>query len=197
VSEHIIGFIRVILPRYTEAGQRQAMEAHSIQRILQEGGKRSSADSMDTLLRMLRPDQPTTVAVLHALLLANPRDKRKKGGTRAAFWRTLDAIEKRGGVIWELYTGLRTDTREGRDKMTREAIDALARGRHKTSQSDKRGRPPKQFTDAQWEKAKAAWDAIGKLKTWDAVAKKLPKGMTPRDCWNRWGARSSETDEET
>lgn len=182
MSEHVIGFIRVILPRYTEAGQRQAMTAHNITRVLQDG---------DALLRMLRPDQPTVVAVLHARLLANPRDKRKKGGTRKAFWTAFDAIEKRGGVIWELYTGLRTDNREGRDKMTREAIDALARGRHKTRQSDKRGRPPKTFTEAQWEKAQAAWESR-KLKTWADVQEKLPRGMTVRDCWNRFGRRITE-----
>jgi len=188
VSEHIIGFIRVLPPRYTEAGQRQAMADHSIARVLQEGGKQPRGD-LETLLRMLRPGERTVVAVLHALLLANPRDKRKKGGTRKAFWTAFDAIEAKGGIVWELYTGLRTDSREGRDKMTRAAIDALARGRHKTSQSDRRGRPPKTFTDAQWEKAEAAWNSR-KLTTWADVQEKLPKGMTVRDCWNRFGRRT-------
>lgn len=181
-------------PRYTEAGQRQALAANGVTRIAQEGGKRDG-DGMATLLKWLRPGEPTVIAVLHASLLADPRHKRKKGGTRKAFWAALDAIEERGGIIWELYTGLRTDNREGRDKMTREAIDALARGRHKTSQSDRRGRPPKSFTEAQWEKARAAWESM-KLKTWADVAPKLPKGMTPRDCWNKFGARSADNSEE-
>jgi hypothetical protein len=188
VTQDIIGFVRVILPRYSEAGQRQAMEAHSISRVIQEGGKQAIGTLAD-LLRIVRPG--TTVAVLHALLLADPRDKHKSGGTRKSFWTAFDAIEAKGGHVWELYTGLRTNKLAGRDKMTRAAIDALARGRHKTSRGDKRGRPAKQFTDAQWEKAQAAWESR-KLKTWAEVQEKLPKDMTVRDCWNRFGSRNSE-----
>lgn len=191
MTEDIIGYIRVILPRYAEAAQRQAMDTHKIARVIQEGGKRQLG-TMDDLAKIVRPG--TTVAVLHALLLANPRDKRKRGGSRAAFWASLDTIEERGGVIWELYTGLRTDKPAERDRMTREAIDALARGRHKTRQSDKRGRPAKQFTDEQWAKAQAAWESR-KLKTWADVQAKLPKGMTVRDCWNRFGRRDAVAEE--
>lgn len=75
--------------------------------------------------------------------------------------------------------------------MTREAVDTLARGRHKTRQSDKRGRPPKQFTEAEWAKAEAAWNSR-KLKRWADVQAKLPKGMTVRHCWNKWGRRNTE-----
>ncbi len=191
MTHDIIGFIRVILPRYTETGQRQAMDAHNIKRVLQEGGKLANGTMAD-LVRIARPG--TTVAVLHAMLLADPRHDRKRGGSRAAFWAALDAIEARGGNVLELYTGLRTDTREGRDKMTRAAIDALARGRHKTRQSDKRGRPAKHFTEAQWEKAQAAWESM-KLKTWADVQEKLPRGMTVRDCWNKFGARTTNSEE--
>lgn len=192
MTHDIIGFVRVIKPRYAEAGQREAMAAHNITRVLQEGGKQGTA-TWDDVLKIARPG--TTVAVLHALLISDPRHKRKKGGTRKAFWTAFDALEAKGAQLLELYTGLRTDNREGRDRMTREAIDALARGRHKTSQSDKRGRPPKKFSEAQWEKAQAAWESR-KLKTWADVAPKLPKGMTPRDCWNKFGARSTDNSEE-
>lgn len=184
----VIGYIRVILPRYTDAGQRKAMDAHSLDRVLTEGGKRSHGNIAD-LLRMVRPD--TTVAIQHAFLLADPKTRRKRGGTRASFWKAFDAIEQRGGVIWELYTGLKSDTREGRDAMTRAAVETLARGRHKTRASDKRGRPKKTFPAADLTKAKALWESR-KLKTWADVEAKLPDGMTPRDCWNLWGSRNSD-----
>lgn len=195
MTQHIIGFIRVILPRYTEAGQRQAMDAHNISTVIQDGGKQRLGTMAD-VLQMIEPRR-RTVAVLHAMLLADPRHDRKRGGSRAAFWKALDAIEARGGIVWELYTGLRTDKPGERDKMTRAAIDALARGRHKTRQSDRRGRPPKADTVADTDKAKAKtlWESR-KLKTWAAVRKKLPRGITTRDCWNWWGARSSETTDE-
>lgn len=183
-----LGFIRVILPRYAEAGQRKAMDAHSIERRIIEGGKHGNGTRAD-LLRMVR--NGTVVAVLHVHLLADPKTKRKKGGTRRDLWSAIDEIERRGGSLWELYTGLRSVGREERDAMTREAVETLARGRHKTHGGDKRGRPKKAFTDAEWAKAKAAWDSR-KLKTWADVAAKLPKGMTTKDCWNRFGARSSE-----
>jgi len=191
VAEHIIGFVHVILPRYSEAGQRKAMVMHSIERVVQHGGKLGNV-TLRELANLARPEQPgTVIAVQHALLLADPKAKRKRGGTRASFWSTFDAIEARGGVIWELYTGLRTDKPPERDRMTREAIDALARGRHKTSVADKRGRPRKRFGEAELAKARALWESR-KLKTWADVQAKLPKGITTRDCWNLWGRRNSE-----
>lgn len=182
----IIGFIRVILPRYKEAGQRQAMDAHSISRVL--GGKKLEGTLAD-VVRMVRPG--TVVAVQHAHLLADPKMKHKRGGTRQSFWAAFDAIEAKGGVIWELYTGLRTDTKEGRDLMTRAAIETLARGRHKTSAHDKRGRPAKTFTEAQIEKGRAVWESR-KYKRWQDAAKHLPKGMTVRHAWKLFGRRDTE-----
>lgn len=186
----VIGFIRVILPRYTDSGQRKAMDANSIDRVLTEGGKRERRfqGTRSELLRMVRSG--TAVAVLHLHLLADPKSKHKRGGARADLWRAVDEIERRGGHVWELYTDLRTDTKEGRDAMTRAAVEALARGRHKTHKGDKRGRPKKEFPAADLAKAKAAWESR-KLKTWDEVEARLPEGMTTRHCWNLWGSRNS------
>jgi len=128
---------------------------------------------------------------LHLHLLADPKNKHKRGGMRADLWKALDAIEKRGGVIWELYTGLKTDTKAGRDTMTRGAIETLARGRHKTERSDKRGRPPKTFTEKEWAAAEAAWNSR-RLKRWEDVAAKLPKGMTLKRAWAKFGPRNTE-----
>ena len=164
------------------------MQQNGIDRIIQEGG-RKAFQSRDELVRLVR--EGDVIAVQHLHLLADPSRKRKRGGTRADLWKAIDEIEKRGGILWELYTGLRSDTKEGRDRMTREAVDTLARGRHKTRMSDKRGRPPRQFTDAEWAKAEAAWNSR-KLKRWADVQAKLPKGMTVRHCWNKWGRRNTE-----
>lgn len=187
----VLGFIRVILPRYTEAGQRKAMDANSIERVLTEGSKqqRRFQGTRAELLRMVRPG--TVVAIQHLFLFADPKTKRKRGGTRADLWRAVDDVERRGGSFLELYTGLRSDTREGRDAMTRAAVESLARGRHKTGKGDKRGRPKKEFPAADLAKAKAAWESR-KLKTWAAVQEKLPEGMTTRDCWNLWGSRNTD-----
>lgn len=162
------------------------MEAHSISRVL---GTKKDAGTLADLLRMVRPG--TVFAVQHAHLLADPKMKHKRGGTRQSFWTSFDAIEARGGVIWELYTGLRTDTKEGRDRMTRAAVETLARGRHKTSVHDKRGRPPKTFTEAQIAKARSVWESR-KYRRWQDAAKHLPKGMTVRHAWKLFGRRDTE-----
>jgi len=185
----ILGYIRVILPRYPESGQRKAMETNSIERIVQEGGKRNANGSRADLLRMVRGN--TTVAVLHTFLLADPANKRKRGGTRADFWKVWDEIEERGGRVLELYTGLKSDNPADRDKMTREAVEALARGRHKTSASDKRGRPKQEFTPAQVQQAHDAWHSR-KLKTWAAVQAKMPKGFSLSRAYKAWGARNTD-----
>ena len=109
----VVGYIRVMLPRYTEAGQRKAMATHSIEKIIQEGGKGKRANvTRSDLLRMSCPGR--VFAVQHLFLLADPATKRKRGGTRADLWKAIDAIEAKEALIWELYTGLRTDTKQGR-----------------------------------------------------------------------------------
>jgi hypothetical protein len=183
----VLGYIRVILPRYAEAAQRKAMGAHSI-RYVQEGGKHGNG-SRDALLRMVRPG--TVVAILHLHLLADPKSKRKRGGTRADLWSCIDAIENKGGTFWELYTGLRSDNREGRDRMTREAVETLARGRHKTRASDKRGRPAKTWPENVLAKNKAAWESR-KYKTWAEAEAHFIGGMEARDAWKLWGRRDTE-----
>lgn len=86
------------------------MQEHSIDRIIQEGG-RKAFQSRDELVRLVR--EGDVIAVQHLHLLADPSRKRKRGGTRADLWKAIDEIEKRGGILWELYTGLRSDTKEG------------------------------------------------------------------------------------
>lgn len=198
-----IGWVRVFVPRYTARGQYDAMVTHNVRKAVQAGPVKSPlvpqgltvvSGDRETLLRLLR--QGTLVAVEHAHLIAEPSKRGKIGGTRQDFWDVLDAIEAKGAILWELYTGLSTFRKSERDQLTRGAIEALARGRHKARVSDKRGRPPKEFTPADWEKAERAWESR-RLKTWDAVAEKLPKGMTTRRAWEKFGPRNVETTEET
>lgn len=199
MSEDTIGWARVLVPRYTAKGQYEAMIAHNVRRTYQAGSVRTdqvpeglkvTAGTREDLITHAR--KGTIVAVLHAHLWAEPSLRGKRGGTRQDFWTALDALEAKGAVLWELYTGLRTDKRGQRDKITREAVETLARGRHKTRMSDKRGRPSKEFTEAEWDKAERAW-FDKRLKIWDAVKQKLPKGMTLKRAWAKFGPRNVET----
>src|SRR3990167_5252499 len=183
-----IGYIRVILPRYPDGGQRKAMTEHGIDKIIQEGGKKPNGTRSD-LLRMRAPGR--VIAIQHLFLLADPKAKRKRGGTRKDLWKAIDAWEADGGIFWELSTGLRSDNRRQRDEMTREAVEALARGRHKTDRGDKRGRPKKEFDDTTKAKGKAVWESR-KYKTWDEAAERLPAGMTVWDAYALWGKRGAD-----
>lgn len=184
----VIGFIRVFLPRYPEAGQRRAMSENGIAGIIQEGGRKANGTRAD-ILRMHAPGR--ILAIQHLFLLADPKAKRKSGGTRADLWKAVDAWEADDGLILELATGRRTDDKRQRDEMMRDAIEALARGRHKTTRGDKRGRPKKEFSEADLTRGKAVWEGR-KYKTWDDAAEALPKGMTVWDAYALWGKRNDE-----
>jgi hypothetical protein len=189
VMNDVRGYVREILPRYKVVGQRAAMDTHGITMVIQES-KRNATGTRADLLRMVAKGR--LVAVQHLFLLADPRTKSRRGGTRQDLWATVDKIEAGGGVIWELSTGRRTDDRRQRDEMMRDAVEALALGRHKTSQADKRGRPPKSFDDATLAKGRAAWESR-KHKRWQDAAAALPEGMTARDAWRLFGPRNTET----
>lgn len=147
------------------------------------------AGDIPDLLRMRAPGR--VYAVLHAHLLADPEKRNVRGALRRDFWRVFDALEEKDCIVWELYTGLRTDDPKQRDKMTRAAVDALSLGRHKTRRSDKRGRPPKEFDDDTKAKGKAVWESR-RYRTWAAAGKRLPKGMSVFDAYDLYGPRNAE-----
>ena len=181
----VIGYIRVILPRYALAGQKEAMERHGIEKYLVEGGRKPKpTGTRQDVTRMMTEGR--TLAIQHLFLLADPA---KRANMRRDLWRAIDEVEKRKGVIWELYTGLRSDDRKQRDEMMRNAVEALARGRHKRSAADKRGRPKKDFTPLQIEKAQQIWQSR-RLKTWAAVKEQLPPGFTLARAYKLWGPRN-------
>lgn len=197
-----LGFIRVNLPRYTVAGQIKAMVAHSVANVIRKGGKLPERDipegmqvvegDIDTVIRMAAPGR--VIAVQHAHLLANPNKRGVRGGTRQDFRRTWDALHAKGAVLWELYTGRRSDKGADREAIALDAVEALAMGRHKVRHTDKRGRPAKKFTDEQWAAGKARWSSR-RIKTWEQVQNGLPAGMTTRDLWTKYGPRDGDETE--
>lgn len=195
----VIGFVRVNLPRYTAVGQRRVMALNNIRDVIQKGERvrddvstenmKVHAGDVSDLIRMAVTGR--VFAVVHAHLLANPELRNTRGAVRRDFWRVLDAIEGKGSIIWELYTNRRTDNPKQRDLLTRDAIEAIALGRHKTRRSDKRGRPPKEFDDATKTKGQLVW-LSRRWKTWAAAEKRLPKGMTVWDAYELYGPRNAE-----
>ena len=174
----VIGYIRVIKPRYALQCQQEAMAENGITRIVVDESKDDRRRS--DMVRLVRTG--TVVAIRHLFLLARP------GSGRSDLWKAFDAIEDRGGVVWELYSGLKTNDKAQRDQMMRDAVEVLAKGRHKRSAADKRGRPSKAFTDAEMRQAHAAWNSR-KLKTWAQVQENLPEGFSLNRAFKLWGPR--------
>lgn len=187
-----VGYIRVFLPRYPAVGQRKAMEAHNIPSAIHEGKQLRYSESCkimpgtrDDFVRMAGKGR--LMAVQHLFLLA----KGGRGVRRKDLYTAIDRIEERGGILWELYTNRRGDDPKQRELMIRDAIEALAKGRHKRNSQDKRGRPAKKFSPEAIEKGRAVWESR-KHKTWDAAAEHLPDGMTKWDAWELYGPREND-----
>lgn len=182
------GYIREIKPRYSAKGQRQALADAGVSIVYEQGTKRANAVRAD-LEKSLR--EGDVVAVLHAFLLA---DQSVRGKSRDDFWRAVDAIESRGATIWELYTGLKSAEPRERDMMFRASIEALARGRHKRNEHDKRGRPGWKPTPEELAQAKAIWESR-RHKTWkDALAalQKLDKRWSQARAYRVFKGRNDD-----
>jgi hypothetical protein len=172
------------------------MEAHRISTVFHEGKQLRYSEvckivpgTRDQFVRM--SGRGRLLAVQHLFLLANPKLPGKGGARRRDFYAAVDRIEERGGILWELYTGRRSDDPRQRELMIRDAVEAMATGRHKRTSMDKRGRPPKTFPPEVLEKAKAVWESR-KYKTWDEAAKHLPPGMNKWDAWEEFGPRGDD-----
>lgn len=185
-DEDTIGVIRPH-PRIKEQGQRSRLNADGC-RVVMVLGTKPKQYARDELERLVRVG--TVVKVVHLFLLAEPRARSKPGGWRGDLLKTMGRIEKRGGVIKDVHTGMTTADPEHRYAMVALAVEQLARnGRSIGLQGAKRGRIRRIFTPAEMKQAQDAWESR-KLKTWHDVREKLPKGFSLARAYKLWGKRT-------
>jgi hypothetical protein len=101
-------------------------------------------------------------------------------------------IEKRGGTIKDVDSGLTTANVEHRYALIALATEQLARDGKglRSAMNGRLGRPVKNFPPEVWAKAKTIWESR-KLKTWAATKAPLAQlGMTRRDAWRKFGPRN-------
>jgi hypothetical protein len=173
------------------------MEAHNIPTAIHDGGQLRKSTTVKILegtrkefLRMAGPGR--LLALQHLFLLADPRARGKKGGKRKDLWDAIRAIEAKGAILWELSTGRRSDNPEQRDTMIEDAIEALAKGRHKAGPHDRRaGRPKKTFPPNVLEHNRKVWDSR-RHKSWDECEEHFIGGMTKHDAWKEFGKRNGD-----
>ena len=161
---------------------------------LRQDGVRAVLDlgkaSLEDLVRLVRPG--TVVKFVHAFLLAEPKSKRKAGGRRKNLLDAMALIEKRGGTIKDVDSGLTTANTEHRYALIALAAEQLARdGRGlRSAMNGRLGRPVKNLKPEDWLKAEAIWNNR-KLKTWADTAPGLKAlGLTPHEAWKKFGART-------
>ena len=150
-AEWTIGYVRAI-PRLGADAQLLALADAGIDRVYVEGRKdRELKQSLTLLTRHVAPE--TVVAVLHLYVLGNPDSAKKR---RDSMLDAMEAIEDKGGIIWELSSGLRSNDRKSRDKMRRAASDYIARARA----GGDAGRPAFVFTDAELAVIDRHWKSL-------------------------------------
>lgn len=162
-NTHLVGFVRKSDKR-SLAAQKAAMERAQITRVY---------DDLDLCIRQRRRGGGDVVAVHRAMLLADPKDKRKLGGLRASFRAHLDRLEDAGAVLLELDTNRSTASPRDRDLMIRDAEDELGRVRRYS----KTGRPARVWGKDELAVMRLHWFLREHLTNKDAVAAMVADGV--------------------
>jgi len=172
-----IGFVRKHR-RISEDVQRSALTKDGVLGIVTE---RADIERMATDGRLFK--------VRHLFLFADPMARKKRGGWRKDLMNFLTRMDARGAIIKDVELQLRSDVAGERVKMIEVAIEQLAsNGRTTHLEKRRQGRRPRAFTAEEMKQAEDAWNNR-KLKTWDEVRAKLPKGFTVTRAYRLWGAR--------
>jgi len=179
-----IGYIRPI-KRYTEAGQREALDAVGCEQVYVEGEDR---ETLSEAIQCLRKGD---ALVVHRLfLLAEPK-RTTKDRPRKSLWIHLRAIEAKGATVFEASTG--RSSKDKRDCILFDAIERLSGNVSAENGAQSAGRPPKVFTDDELAQAKAAWESIKHSTVAEAVSH-FPHGFSQARAYALWGARYKSDD---
>lgn len=181
------------------AEQRRRLTEDGCRTIVELDGKRDAA-TREELEILTRPT--TTIKIVHAFLLADPRKRRKKGGMKADFLKALKRLvckppSGRGGTLKDVDTGLTTADQGHKQAIIALAYAMLARdGKGLKSKlngaKSTKGRTPKDFPADVKAKAEVFW-FDKRLKTWDDVRAKLrPLGVSTDRAYDWFGKRNKD-----
>ena len=128
-----------------------------------------------TLVQLSR--EGTTLELVHAFLLAEPRRKHLSGGMRRDFRARLAELDKRGVEVFDLDAEIGSDQRRAFLAVVDEDIGRSNRGRSSATNgaNSKRGRRKEDFTPAQTEKAGDIWGNTKKYPEDDDTIEPLSK----------------------
>ena len=175
-------------PRLRASEQRKTLEAHGFSPIRELG----RGLQIEAVARALRPGD--VVGFVRFWVLIDVKAV-KRGKRKAAVLAAVEAFEKEGreAVMHEIASGRVSSDRKQRTSMIADALEDVTKrgqGRRSAENGNKSpGRPKAEFTEAQIEQAHRAWESR-KLKTWNDVVEKLPKGFTPHRAYLMFGKRN-------
>jgi hypothetical protein len=176
--------------RWLGADKQADRLAPRVRIVVSLGGGKAKQITRDDLVMLSR--EGTTLELVYAFLLAEPRRKHMSGGMRKDFRAALAAIEKRGAQVFDLEGDIGSDKRKAFLAVVDTDIGRSNRGRSSSLNGHKnkdRGRQAKTFTAAELRDAKAAWRNVKDYPEWADAAKALPKGFTPARAFKLWGGR--------
>lgn len=150
------------------------MSSRSQRAALEGAGVERSTGDWDTIMRAHRKDAPTVVAVRKLHLIADPKRRHRAGGMRGSLIERLANCRQRGGIVWELDTGRRSDSDADYHAMLADALDHLAGTR---ARSRNIGRPKLQLSEREETIIRKHWFDLRHATNADALAAMAAEGV--------------------
>jgi hypothetical protein len=193
-NDHI-GVVRTHRWLSAEA-QRKRLKEDGVRTIVELDGKKDAA-TRDELAKLTR--ETTLIKIVHAFLLADPKQRRKRGGMKAdlvAYWKRLTVAppKGRGGTIKDVDLGLTSENPAHERAILAAANEMLARdgkGLKSLANSKKntKGRAPAEFPPGTREKVEPIW--FDSRLTWDDCRERLkPLGVSVDRAYEWFGKRT-------
>lgn len=172
--------------------QADRMKGRSRVTVSLGGGKVQQVDR-DGLVKLCRPG--AVVELVHAFLLADPRQKNRPGGLQADFRRALALIERRGATVKDLDGAVGSGRqRKALLALVDKDIGRSNRGAKSAANGARsRGRPMAEFSAQQRKEAKAIWRNVKDFPTWEDAQKAFDAevdGFTTARAFKLWRGRT-------
>jgi len=189
-TEDAIGVVRG--HRWINADeQARRLRADGVRTVLSLGdSKRYPVISPSDLVRMAR--KGTVLKIVHAFLLVPP--KRSTIEMKAYLGEAVRLlVDKHGGIIKDVGTGLTTERPEHRRAILAVANEMITRScqgkRSAANGARDKGRPRLDFSAEQLKDAKAVWRNVKDYPRWEDAETALPEMFTTARAYKLWGKR--------
>lgn len=187
MEDDAIGYIRA--HSRTGAGvQRSALVKDGCRVIIEEGKPAQNRNALELLVR-----HGTKVKVYSLWLVADPSTRRKPGGWRKDLLSAVGRLRKRGGIIIDVSSQLRSDDPEQFSAMLAHALEKLANnGRTVHLQKLQQGRRELAFSADVEHKVELTWRNVRDFPREQDVAlalKKIAKNYTTFRARRKYGPR--------